>query len=51
MASMGILTCSGFVLFGLTNLAFGHGIMNTFFVVLLATVLNQVNQKSLIPAK
>ena len=46
---MGILICAGFILFGLTNLAFGHGIMNTFFVFMLATIFTQVTQASLLP--
>ena len=41
-ASMGILVCSGYALFGLTNLAFGHGIMNTFYVFFLSITLNLV---------
>ena len=45
-AGMGILVCTAFVLFGLTNLAFGHGIMNTFFVFMLATILTQASLPS-----
>ena len=47
-ASISILVCLGFAIFGLTNLAFGHGIMNTFFVFIIAIALNQVRQESLV---
>jgi O-antigen ligase len=36
-ASLVFMLCTGYSLFGLTNLALGHGIMNTFFVFILAT--------------
>ena len=49
-AGTSILVCMGFAIFGLTNLAFGHGIMNTFFVFIIAIALNQVRQESLVPA-
>jgi len=35
-AGLVLLLCTGYAIFGLTNLAFGHGIMNTFFVFMLA---------------
>ena len=41
-AAMGILVCTGYAVFGLTNLAFGHGIMNTFYVFMLSMTLNQM---------
>ena len=41
-AAMGILVCTGYAVFGLTNLAFGHGIMNTFYVFMLSITLTQV---------
>ena len=42
-AAMSILICIGFMIFGLTNLAFGHGIMNTFFVFMLGAMISQVS--------
>ncbi len=34
-ASLIILLCAGYAMSGLTNLAFGHGIMNSFFIFML----------------
>jgi len=35
-AALGIILCIGYIFFGLTNITFGHGILNTFFVFVLA---------------
>ncbi|MDF1584718.1 MAG: O-antigen ligase family protein [Methyloprofundus sp.] len=34
-AGIGIILCTGYIFFGLTNITFGHGIFNTFFVFIL----------------
>jgi len=43
-SSLVLLLCTGYAFFGLTNLAFGHGIMNTFFVFFLATATHSLNR-------
>jgi len=43
LASLILLLCIGYSFFGLTNLAFGHGIMNTFFVFILSASSGLLN--------
>jgi len=44
-----LLLCTGYIVFGLTNLAFGHGIMNTFFTFILAAATHSLSRTSLTP--
>lgn len=50
LASLIFLLTTGYASFGLTNLAFGHGIMNTFFVFILAatTAATPSNSRSML---
>ncbi len=39
-SGIGIMLCTGYMFFGLTNITFGHGIFNTFFVFILTACTN-----------
>jgi len=47
-SSLILLLCIGYSFFGLTNLAFGHGIMNTFFIFILAASTSLINPTPII---
>lgn len=43
LPSIVLLLSTGYAFFGLTNLAFGHGVMNTFFVFILASASTAIH--------
>jgi len=45
LAFIGFFTCTGYAIFGLTNLAFGQGLLNSFFVFILSACSGAIMKK------